>query len=287
MTPRPLPSAVPQVEAKQVLTPTGGYLGPGYTHSLNPYLGCSFGRSLCGAYCYAQHSPWIARGRPWGLYAAKGGAAAAYARDWDRLRRKGERLAIFMSSATDPWLPQERTLEVTRGLLEAMRERPPDALVLQTRSPLALRDLGLVRELAGRFPLLLSVTVESDRARVPGLPPPAATPAARIELLRAFRAAGVRTQAAVSPLLPLEDEAAFARALDPVCERVVLDHWRIGDGSGGRRTLRTALPAALEAAGLAEWNELARFERVVGTFRGVLGAERVLVGQAGFNRGAA
>lgn len=274
---------VEPVVCRSILTPTGGYLGPGFTHSLNPYVGCSFAGSLCGSYCYAQHNPWLGRGRPWGLYAAKRGAVEAWRRDLARLRRKGERIAVFMSSSTDPWLPQERELEVTRGLLLAMRDEPPDVLLLQTRSPLALRDLELVRELAGRCALRLSVTVETDRERLPGLPPQAASPAARIELLRAFQGAGVRTQAAVAPLLPLEDPAGFARALDPVCERVVLDHWRIGDGSQGRRTLRTRLPAALEAAGLGEWNELPRFEAVAAVFRQVLGGERVLIGQAGFN----
>ena len=30
------------VQNKSILTPTGGFLKQGFTHSLNPYLGCSF-----------------------------------------------------------------------------------------------------------------------------------------------------------------------------------------------------------------------------------------------------
>lgn len=276
-------SGLETVECRTILTATGGYLGPGFTHSLNPYVGCSFAGSQCGAFCYAQHSPWLAKGRPWGLYAAKQGAVAAWGRDVARLRRKGAPIAVFMSSSTDPWLPQERQQEVTRGLLTAMLDAPPDRLLLQTRSLLARRDLDLIRALAGRCALRISVTIETDRPRLPGLPPPAASPAARLELLQAFQAAGVPTQAALAPLLPLLDPAGFARALGAACQRVVLDHWRIGDGSQGRRTRRTPLPAALDAAGLGEWNELPAFERTVALFRELLGPERVLVGQAGFN----
>ena len=280
-------SSVEWFENRSILTPTGGFLKAGYTHTLNPYLGCSFASSLCGTFCYAQHNQWIVKGRPWGLYAAKRHTRAAYRRDWERLKRprRGEPkpLRVYMSSSTDPYLPQEKTLELTGGLLDEMLERPPDVLVVQTRSLLLRRDLERIRALAARCELRVSVTVETDLDPVPGFPRHASPPAARLELLEAFRAVGVATQAAVSPLLPLGDLDGFARALERSCERVIVDHVLLGDGSGGLRTQRTSFQARLEAHGYARWASLEPFEEVVAHLREVLGPERVLVSCEGFN----
>src|SRR5689334_14645593 len=59
------------IENKSILTPTSGFLASGYTHTINPYVGCAFARSTCGTFCYAQHNQWITQGRPWGLFGAK------------------------------------------------------------------------------------------------------------------------------------------------------------------------------------------------------------------------
>jgi hypothetical protein len=36
------------LENKSILTPTSGFLASGFTHTLNPYVGCSNAGSLCG-----------------------------------------------------------------------------------------------------------------------------------------------------------------------------------------------------------------------------------------------
>lgn len=279
---------VPALEHRSILTATGGFLKSGYTHTLNPYSGCSFASALCGTFCYAQHNGWIRRGRPWGLYGAKSDAAGAYARDFDRAKRPRRGaprpLRIYMSSSTDPYLPQEATLGLTRRVLEAMLEdRAPDALVVQTRSPLVLRDLDLLRALADRCRVWLSMTVETDLDPVPGLPPHATPPARRLAALEAFRAAGVPTQAAVSPLLPVADLAGFAAKLDAACDRVIVDHYLVGDGSHGLRTKRTGFVERLVAAGHERWTRLEALEEVRAALAARLGAARVLVSCEGFN----
>ncbi len=105
-----------------------------------------------------------------------------------------------------------------------------------------------------------------------------------LSTLAAFRARGISTQATISPLLPLADPSAFVRQLDAACDRVILDHYLIGDGSpGGWRTRRSGFPGRLAAAGFGEWNDLARLHEVRDLLAGVLGADRVLVGCEGFN----
>jgi len=280
--------AVPWVHHTSILTPTSGFLRAGYTHTCNPYVGCAFAQALCGTYCYAQHNRWITHGRPWGLYGAKRDVREAYRRDYARVKRprRGapQPLKIYMSSSTDPYLPQERRLGLTHALLEEMVQQPPDVLVVQTRSPLIGRDHALLEQLAARCTLWVSVTVETDMAHVPGFPPQAASPTARLAVLRRFREAGVQTQATISPLLPLADPRAFAQALDVACTRVILDHYLLGDGSpGGWRTQHTDFVQRLAQAGYAAWATLETFEATRVTLVGVLGLGRVLISRAGFN----
>jgi hypothetical protein len=189
-----------------------------------------------------------------------------------------------MSSSTDPYIPQEKTLRLTRALLEEMIDRPPDVLVIQSHHTLVGRDIELIADLSTRREVWVSLTVETDMDRVPGLPPHASPPTRRLATLAAFRSRNILTQATISPLLPLADPMSFARRLDAACDRAILDHYLIGDGSpGGWRTRKTGFPELLVAAGFGEWNDLAKLYEIRDFLAGVLGAGRVLVGCEGFN----
>ena len=196
-------------------------------------------------FCYAQHNNWITEGRPWGFYGAKKNVVPCYRAEYDRIKRprRGEPkpLKIFMSSSTDPYIPQEKRLGLTRSLLEEMVDRPPDVLVLQTHTTLIERDFDVIESVAERSRVWVSITVETDRDESPpGFPRPASLPSRRLETLKRFRARGISTQATVSPLMPLANPEAFAVRLDEACDRVILDHFLLGDGSkNGLRTKRT------------------------------------------------
>ncbi|MDC0936016.1 DUF5131 family protein [Pirellulales bacterium] len=279
---------LPIIDNKTILTKTSGFLDSGFTHSINAYSGCSHAGSLCGLYCYAQHNQWITKGRPWKLYGAKRNVASAYRTEYDRLKRprrgNAKPLRIYMSSSTDPYVPQERTEAITQELLREMVERPPDALVIQTHSTLVERDIEVVSELALRTRVWLSVTVETDMEHIPGFPPHVFSPAARMETIGRFHERGVPTRTTVSPLCPLNDAGQFAERLKRVSDEVTLDHYLLGDGTNGLRTKRTEFPELLEAAGYGEWNSLEKFWSVVEIFRDVFGEERIGVSAEGFNR---
>lgn len=280
--------AINEIPNKSILTPTGGFLASGYTHTINPYVGCGFARALCGTFCYAQHQHWIVRGRPWGLYGAKHDIRQAYQRDYDRIKRPRQGnprpLRVYMASSTDPYVPQERGLGLTRAILEEMQIRPPDVLVIQTHTTLISRDLDLIQPLAKRCELWVSITCETDMDPVPGFPPHASRPDKRLETLKRFRGAGVPTQATISPLMPLANPETFAHALNAACDRVVIDHYLLGDGShNGARTRRTNFLELLEQAGFGEWTRVEKMWEIRGVLVSVLGQERVLVSAEGFN----
>jgi DNA repair photolyase len=230
--------------------------------------------------------------REWGRYLdAKVNAAEVYAAEHDRIRRSPHpSLRIYMSSVTDPYVPQERHYRITGRLLEAMRDRPPDLLALQTHTPHPLWDLDLLVELSRRFPVSVQISVETDREDLgPMFRPHAYSIASRLEALRRLRGQGLETVGVVAPMWPLADPSSFAQRLGEACAFVVVDHYLLGDGSpGGARTSGrlaapgTTFPELLRRAGYEPWTRLEAFEQVVDLFRRVLGPERVGVSKEGF-----
>ena len=114
-----------------VLTRTSGFLKTVASHSLQPYRGCTFGRTLCGVGCYVRHNQWLTRGAEWGSFLeARTNAAEVYRTAWASERRWARRARgrfdVFLSSSTEPFVPQEDRFGITRSVLEAMLEVPPD-----------------------------------------------------------------------------------------------------------------------------------------------------------------
>jgi len=238
----------------KILTRTGGYLTGVTSHSLQPYRGCPLGRSLCGVGCYVQHSRHLLGGRGWGSFVdVRGNAAESYRaqvgseRRWARRARGG--FSIFLSSATEPFPPQEATYRITRRVLEAMLDEPPDELVVQTHTHRVADELTLLVELGSRCDLRIHVSIETDRERLPGLPRHGSSVERRFEAARSLREAGVSTVITVAPLLPIEAPNDFFARCAESADAVVLDHFIGGDGTAdGRRTRATALPAAIAAS---------------------------------------
>ena len=240
-------------EVRSILTRSSGYLSQVCSHSLNPYQGCSLGRSLCGVACYVRHNPYITRGRRWGSFLEpKINAAPCYRAHYQRERNwaqqtPGGRFSIFMASSTDPFPPQERRYGVTGQLLAAMLELPPQVLIVQTHSALVVDALDALQALSQVCDVRVHLSIESDRDRLPGLPRSAFSVEKRLQAAAQSRRLGLFTVATLSPLLPIARPADFFGRLQECVEAVVIDHFIEGDGSRqGSRTRRTALPAAME-----------------------------------------
>lgn len=277
---------VTETLAQSILTRASGYLLPVASHSLQPYRGCAYGKSLCGVGCYVQHNTFLTQHAAWGSFLeVRSNAAELYARqyarerEWARRTRSG--FAIFLSSATDPFVPQETRFGITRRVLEAMVPQPPDVLILQTHSHRVREYVDLYGALAARCDLRIHISIESDRDTLPGLPPPASSVQRRLDAAAALRAAGLRVVITVSPLLPIADPAAFFTRIAGSADAVVIDHFIGGDGSrDGGRTRRTALPAAMERVEPGS-TAIAYRDRIAAIARDVMPA-RVGVGVEGF-----
>jgi DNA repair photolyase len=200
-----------------------------------------------------RHNIHITHGRRWGTFVeARTNAAEAYrtqyAREQSWARRSRGQFGIFLSSSTEPFQPAEKKYRITRSLLEAMLEMPPDFLIIQTHSPQVVDYLDLYPELAKYTHLRFHISIETDTDRLGDLPRPASPIAKRIAAAGQLRAAGLRTVITVSPLLPIANPDDFFARLAEVADAVVIDHFIGGDGSAnGARTLRTSLPQVMAA----------------------------------------
>ena len=245
---------ITEVQCQSILTRASGYLRQVCSHSLNPYIGCGFGRSACGVGCYVRHNAWLTKGRDWGDFVdVKSNAPEVYLKTFKAeqrwAHRKQKPFTIFFSSSTDPWQPIEKQYRITRQLLEAMLTSPPDELILQTHATAMLEDLSLVAKLSRQCQLRVHVSIEGDMESLPGLPPPPATVAARIEVLRQLSSAGIFVVACLSPLYPMKNPAYFFEQLAGAgADAVVIDHFIEGDGTvEGTRTWKTNLPDSMAA----------------------------------------
>ncbi len=113
---------------------------------------------------------------------------------------KGEHVAL--GTNTDPYQWVEGRYKLMPGIWEAMRDAANPCSVL-TKSPLLLRDLELMKEIASRteFGAALSIPTLDEkawRATEPHTP----NPRARMEAVAELTRAGIRTGILVAPLMP-------------------------------------------------------------------------------------
>lgn len=193
------------IVARSIFSPATGFIARGgFDWTCNPYIGCTFGCT----YCYAMFLPQNRRPREeWGRwFQAKTNAL-------DLARRQAPKIAgraLYLSSVTDPYMPVERGLRLTRGILEALIPHQP-RLLIQTRGPLVVRDLDLLRQFRA-VRVNLSIPTDSEEVRQ-AFEPKAPPLERRWEAADTVRAAGVAVGLCVTPMLPLEDPQAFVRRL--------------------------------------------------------------------------
>jgi len=268
---------------RQALTPQkGGFLASGFTHTLNPYKGCEFGRTGC-PFCYVRESP-AGRFGPtsWGEWVIpKTNIAEVLAQE---LRTaKARQYRIFMSSATDPYQPIEARVGLSQQCLEVFQALPVAWLAVQTRSLLVRRDFDLLAQLPF---VSLNVSIETDLLDVhQRFTRSSAHPERHLQMVREALSHGIATQITVAPLLPYSPAFAekLARAVGEY-GRVIVDTFFDGDGSGGIRSAKLGMSRALAEAGFPGWFERCRehARTLMSSLILLLGPDRVLWSADGF-----
>ena len=208
--PPPAKLSVREDRARSVLVKNTNPRMP-FAWSLNPYRGCTHACAYCYAREYHEYMELGAGTDFERILFTKPDAPALLEAALRRRSWRGER--ITMSGVTDPYQPIERQHRLTRGCLEVMtRFRNPVGII--TRSPLIVRDLDLLVELAehGAAQVTFSIPVmDPDLARLlePGAPPPSA----RLAAIAALSEAGVPVGVSLAPLIPGLNDAGVPEAL--------------------------------------------------------------------------
>lgn len=197
--PETLPTSIEPDRARSVISRNDSPDIP-FEQSINPYRGCGTG---C-IYCYARPSHGYA-GLSSGLdFERKLFFKLDAARVLEaELARPGYVCKpITLGANTDPYQPIERRMGVTRSVLEVLaRCRHPVTVI--TKSVLVLKDIELLADLARDGLASVGVSITSLDAELKRrLEPLAASPQARLEVVRRLSDAGVATGVLVAPVIP-------------------------------------------------------------------------------------
>jgi DNA repair photolyase len=216
-----------EVRARSVLNRVPERSAMPFRWTVNPYRGCTHACVYCFArptHCYLDFDA----GRDFEReIVVKVNAPEVLERELARPRWTHEHVAL--GTNTDPYQWVEARYRLMPGIWRALLEHRTPCSVL-TKSPLLLRDLALMTELAGEglFSAALSVPTLDEqawRATEPHTP----HPAARLEAVAKLVEAGVPTSVLIAPLMPgINDDpeavaeivararAAGARSVTPI-----------------------------------------------------------------------
>jgi len=228
-----------------------------FDQSVNPYQGCEHG---C-IYCFARpsHSYWnLGPGLDFETRIFhKPGLAQLLDRE---LSAPGYVCKpINLGANTDPYQPAEREHRTTRALLGVLlAHRHPVTIV--TKGALVLRDVDLLAELARLRLVTVFIsltTLDDELKRV--LEPRAASPAARLRVIRELTAAGVPVGVLLAPLIPALNDHEIERLLESAAAA----------GAGRAASMMLRLPHELGAL-FEQWlreHYPSRAERVLNLLR--------------------
>ena len=179
---------VKEVQAKSILS-----ISKVYDYAINPYTGCQHACS----YCYARFTKRFSGHRePWGEFVdVKINAPDLLEREIGKKRRG----RVWASGVCDPYQPLEVKYELTKRCLRILAQHDWP-VIIQTRSPLVLRDIEILERAKG-FEAGLTVTTADEGIRKL-FEPNAPAIDDRVRTLDELHRRGVRTYAMIAPILP-------------------------------------------------------------------------------------
>jgi DNA repair photolyase len=188
----------------------------GFDQSINPYRGCEHG---C-IYCYARPAHAYMGLSPGVDFESRlfFKPEAAHLLEKELSKPSYRPRVIHIGGNTDPYQPIEKSLRITRGVLEVM-DRFSHPMSIITKSALIARDADLLASLARRDLARAFVSITTlDRKLARAMEPRAATPEKRLAAVKALADAGVPVGVGFAPVIPgLNDhemEAVLERAVE-------------------------------------------------------------------------
>lgn len=190
-----------EVLARSALNKVPTASGVPFDWTINPYRGCSH---AC-VYCFARQTHNyldLDTGADFDRQiVVKINIAEVLARELHRPSWSHQPVAL--GTNTDPYQRAEGRYRLMPGIIGALAESDTPFSIL-TKGTMARRDLPLLARVNERTPVSMAVSIAlADEGVHAALEPGAPSPRARLDLVRAIRAAGLPCQVLVAPVLPL------------------------------------------------------------------------------------
>jgi len=189
------------VQAKSILSARNG---------MNLYRGCQHGCIYCDSrsHCYQMDHPFED-------IEVKENALELLE---TALRRKRKPCMIGTGSMSDPYIPLETELRMTRKSLELI-EKYGFGVTMITKSDRILRDLDILKKINDKTKAVVQMTLTTaDEGLCRILEPGVCTTSRRIAALKEFKAAGIPAVVWMCPILPfLNDTEENIRSLVESC----------------------------------------------------------------------
>ncbi len=206
-----------EVRARSVLNrvPASSRMPFGWT--INPYRGCSHACVFCFARPTHRYLGFDA-GRDFEREIVVKVNAPEVLRI-ELARRSWKREHVALGTNTDPYQWVEGRYRLMVGIWEALRDAENPCSVL-TKSPLLLRDLSLLLEVARRTTITASLSIPTlDERAWRATEPHTPSPRARLEAVAELNRAGIPTGVLVAPLMPGINDAPAQ--LEPLLQGAV------------------------------------------------------------------
>ena len=206
-----------EIHARSVINRVPNASRMPFRWTINPYRGCSH---AC-VYCFARPTHTYLgfdAGRDFEReIVVKVNAPEVVRAELGRPSWQGEHVA--MGTNTDPYQWVEGRYKLMRGIWEAMRDARNPCSIL-TKSPLLLRDLDLLKQIAAVTDVHANLSIptldaKAWRATEPHTP----HPRARLEAVAELNRAGIPTGVLIAPLMPAINDAP--EQLEPLLEAAI------------------------------------------------------------------
>lgn len=134
------------------------------------------------------------------------------------LRRKRTKGMIMAGALTDPYVPIEEELQITRRCLNQI-ERFDFGLAIQTKSNLIMRDIDILDKINRKTKCVVGITMTTyDEELCKKLEPNVCTTKERFSVLLALKERGIPTIVWINPILPfINDDMDNVKGIMKYC----------------------------------------------------------------------
>ena len=173
---------------------------PFFKWTLNPYRGCTHGCHYCFARKYQSQLELNAGDQFASVIFVKTNFVEVLRRELDK--PSWARETIGFGTATDPYQPIEGTYQLSRGVLEALRDAASPVGIV-TKGPLIVRDTDVLQDLSSCAACRVHISIPTvDEEAWERLEPGVAHPRQRLRAVRQLVDAGIDCGVLMAPIVP-------------------------------------------------------------------------------------